>query len=480
MKHISLLLLVVLIVAGGCALDPGSEQPSTQPPPYPENILCACGDHQLTLSWDAVPGAEEYNIYMAKYSGLSSTNYEQFITVGSISYTWTNLSNDRNYYFVLSSTSSAGEGEHSPELSGMPRDPYSAADLERLLGSGMYNYDRFGCSVDIDGDHTIMGAWSDDADGYTDRGTAFIFRRTGLNSWEEVAKLAAAEPGGWYEFGRAVAISGDYAVVGTPRADGLCGSAYVFHRTGGDSWDAGTKLVAPVRVDGDQFGYSVSISGDYVVVGLIWRTEAYVFHRTGENSWDSGAELTAPEGNFGHTLAINGDYVVASSQDAAFVFRRTGLNSWDSGTKLVAPDGGDGFGAPVDIDGDYVIVGAGEQAGSGTAQGAAYVFQRTGVATWDAGIKLVDPDPGNWNRFGSSVAISGNYVITMANGEQKAFAFRRIGPGNTWDGGNELTTPAAGGFAGNSVAIDGYYGIIGASGENTSRGAAYAVYAFPR
>lgn len=483
--YIELLLLVAAILASGwllnsCALDPGSDTPQTQAPGYPQNIHCACGDRQLTLSWDAVPESTAYNIYMATFSGLSSTNYGESRNVGSTSYTWTDLTNDRPYYFVLTGENAVGEGEHSPELSGMPRYPFAEADLERLVGSGMYTNDRFGCAVDIDGDHAIVGAWSDDADGYTDRGTAFIFRRTGTNTWQEVAKLAATEPGGWHEFGWSVGISGDYAVVGTPRADGVQGSAYVFHRTGTDSWDAGTKLVAPNRVADDQFGYSVSISGDYVVVGLIWRTRAYVFLRTGENSWDSGTEIVAPEANFGHTLAIDGNYIVASSPGAAFVFRRTGLNSWDSGTKLVAPDGGDGFGGPVDIEGEYVVVGAPEQAGAGSAHGAAYIFHRVGIDTWDGGIKLVHPEPKDWNRFGSPVAISADHAIVMSTGDDKAYMFRRTGPDNIWSSGTELTEPAAGGYLGSAAAIDGCYGMIGASPENQSTGAAYAVYAFPR
>lgn len=466
------------IFAAGCSLDPGSDQ--EDPPAYPQNIYCACGDGELTLSWDPVPEATAYHIYMAKYSGLSSTNYEEMRTAAASPYTWASLGNDRPYYFVLTSSNSAGEGEHSPAISRMPRDPYTAVDLQRMTGSGTYNYDRFGKAVDIDGDWAVVGAWSDDAGGYTDRGSAFVFHRIGLNSWDEVAKLEPTEPGHNLQFGWSVAVSGDYALIGSPGADGKSGCAYVFRRTGSDSWGAAVKLTAPQPVNDDQFGYCVSISGEYAAVGLIWRTSAYVFQRQSADSWDSGWELIAPEANFGHTLAISGNHVVASSQGAAFVYRRIGLNSWDAGTKLVPPDGGDGFGAPVAIAGDYLVVGAPEQDGGGNDRGAAYVFASTGVGTWDTGVKLVDPNPRDWNRFGSPVAVSGKYVLALSGGDDSAFVFRRDGVGNAWDSGTELTQPAAGGFLGGNAAIDGMYAVIGSSAENTSRGAAYAVYAFPR
>ncbi|MCB7129976.1 MAG: FG-GAP repeat protein, partial [Candidatus Brocadiales bacterium] len=145
-------------------------------------------------------------------------------------------------------------------------------------------------------------------------------------------------------FGYSVALSGDYALVGAPWEDAGgsgAGAAYIFYRTGINSWDSGTKLLAPDTQAGDYFGYSVAISGDYALVGA--------------------EEEDAGGGNAG----------------AAYIFYRTGINSWDGGTKIVAPDAqaDNLFGRSVAISGDYAVVGAPwEDAGGGEA-GAAYVFK---------------------------------------------------------------------------------------------------------
>jgi hypothetical protein len=71
-------------------------------------------------------------------------------------------------------------------------------------------------------------------------------------------------------FGRSVAIDGDYAIVGADRTTTRVpssGSAYIFRRTGTNTWDAGTKILASDAAASDWFGYSVGISGDYAIVG---------------------------------------------------------------------------------------------------------------------------------------------------------------------------------------------------------------------
>ena len=87
-------------------------------------------------------------------------------------------------------------------------------------------------------------------------------------------KVVASDPQGNDYFGLSVSIDGDYAVVGAYREDGGpgdplydTGAAYIFHRTGQNIWDAGVKITAHDAQWEDNFGQPVSISGDYVVVG---------------------------------------------------------------------------------------------------------------------------------------------------------------------------------------------------------------------
>jgi hypothetical protein len=83
-------------------------------------------------------------------------------------------------------------------------------------------------------------------------------------------KLLAADAASFDGFGNSVAISGETVVVGAPFDDGAAGfdqgGAYVFVRRGG-GWSQQQKLLAADAAEGDQFGVSVALSGETVVVG---------------------------------------------------------------------------------------------------------------------------------------------------------------------------------------------------------------------
>jgi hypothetical protein len=119
-------------------------------------------------------------------------------------------------------------------------------------------------------------------------------------------------------FGAAVSISGDYAIVGAHSEDeggAEAGAAYVFHRTGTNTWDAGVKLLASEdsrAIGSDRFGWSVSISGDYAIVGSIDSEQAQVFHRTGTNSWEAGPTMVG-HSRFAYSVAISDEYAVAGA-----------------------------------------------------------------------------------------------------------------------------------------------------------------------
>jgi len=138
-----------------------------------------------------------------------------------------------------------------------------------LTASDAEDGDEFGCSVSIGGDFVVVGA--DYADGAgTDCGAAYIFDRNkdGPDAWGEEVIITASDAEANDQFGWSVAISSDSVVIGAPYEgdNGVdLGAVYVFHRTTGTLW----KLTAAGAEDGDRFGYSVSVSinGDYVVVG---------------------------------------------------------------------------------------------------------------------------------------------------------------------------------------------------------------------
>lgn len=157
----------------------------------------------------------------------------------------------------------------------------------------------------------------------------------------EVVKLEPDDGQATDEFGISVAIDGDYAVVGARLEDGGVGNptmdggaVYVYRRTGPDTWGDEVKLLPSVSYGaGDHFGSEVALDGDYLVVGAPTGNEAFVFMRTGENTWDAGTRLNAGgSGALGADVDIDGDYIVAGASStagggAAYVFMRTGANT---------------------------------------------------------------------------------------------------------------------------------------------------------
>jgi hypothetical protein len=282
-------------------------------------------------------------------------------------------------------------------------------------------------------------------------GAAYVYRRTGTNTWDSGTKIVSSSPAVNDDFGTSVSIDGDYAIVGATGDAGGAGEAHIFRRTGLNTWDSGTRVIASDRASSDNFGWSVSISGDYAIVGADREDAggssagaAYIFHRTGVNTWDSGTKIVASDAQaddqFGYSVSISGDYAVVgarfedggggdplSGAGAAYIFRRTGTNTWNTGTKIVASDAtsSDYFGSSVSISGDYAIVGAKNADG---LRGQAYVFERVGLNLWSEVLILQNSDSQSADLFGWSVSIDESYMISGAPGEDEG------DPGNTNDG----------------------------------------------
>jgi hypothetical protein len=306
----------------------------------------------------------------------------------------------------------------------------------KLVAPDRATDDKFGWSVAVSGDTAVVGAPDDDILANVNAGSAYVFLRSGV-TWALQQKLAA--PGGLASdfFGISVAVSGDTALVGAYQhdiaANGDAGSAYVFLRSG-VTWAQQQKLTAADGATNDRFGVSVAVSGDTAVVGAYHDDtpaadagSAYVFLRSGV-TWAQQQKLTgadsATNDRFGVSVAVSGDTAVvgAAADDtfagdvgSAYVFLRSGV-TWAQQPKLTASDGaaGDRFGTSVAVSGDTAVVGAvGDDTPAGVDAGSAYVFLRSGV-TWALPQKLIAPDGAATELFGSSVAVSGDTVVVGA------------------------------------------------------------------
>ena len=279
----------------------------------------------------------------------------------------------------------------------------------------------------------------------------------GSVSGQEVQKLKPADGAAGDEFGLSVSISGDFAIVSAHGDDDKgvdSGSAYVFRNNGG-LWTEEQKLTASDGAAGDRFGAMVSISSDVAIVSA---------PRDDDKGIDSGS---------------------------AYVFRNNG-GVWIEEQKLTASDGaageffgGDGglfeglFGAFVSISGDFAIVSAIRDDDKGVDSGSAYVFRNDG-GVWTEAQKLTASDGAAGDIFGGSVSISGDFVFVGApfsvdtdgfNGSAYVFSNN----GGIWTEEQKLTASAGSPnhFFGASVSIGGDVAIIGAPEDDDLLGSAY-------
>ncbi|MCB9838539.1 MAG: hypothetical protein H6813_04305 [Phycisphaeraceae bacterium] len=314
---------------------------------------------------------------------------------------------------------------------------------------------------------------------------------------EELSRLTASDGAASDRLGQAVAISGTNAVVGAPLDDDLgadSGSAYFFDvLTGLES----AKLTASDGAAGDQFGFSVGISGTTAIVGAPFEDESaadagavYVFDRI------SGLELMkllAGDGDsgdaFGHAVAIDGTTaIIGAPQDnelgadagAVYVFSTlTGQQLF----KLTPGDGaaGDRFGGSVAISGTLAVIGSALDDDNGGSSGSAYVFDiRTGQELH----KLLPDDGAGNDQFGCAVAISGTGVVVGAyhksdngtwNGAAYSFDARSGQQLQRFDPGFSIGALDQFGV---SVAASGTTALIGANKEAGAISGSGAVFYF--
>jgi hypothetical protein len=340
----------------------------------------------------------------------------------------------------------------------------------KLLASDGDSHDNFGTSVSINGDYAIIGAYLDEENG-ENSGSAYVFKRNNT-SWEEEAKLTASSGP---QFGISSSIDGDYAIVGTWGNNG----AYIFKRDG-TNWMQQTKLTG---LDGN-FGRSVSIDGNYTIVGSHgednYTGAAYIFKRDGTN-WTQQARLTASDGTeidvFGISVSVDGDYAIIGAYKAgtAYIFKRDGTN-WTQQAKLTGIE--NSFGLCVSIDGDRALVG--EDIGN-DGKGAAYIFKRIGT-NWIEDAKLVASDAEKSSLFGGSVSIDGEYVIVGADCDGStgaAYTFKYNGT-NWIEEAKLLASDGEDDVFGTSVSIDGENAIIGAYYDNDNGKESGSAYIFKK
>jgi len=213
----------------------------------------------------------------------------------------------------------------------------------------------------------------DPVEGGGGNGEVNIYERdTNTDVWAEIDPLTASDGGSDDEFGISLAISGDFAVIGAHQdseAGAYAGAAYVFAFE--EEWVEVTdsKLTASDAEAGDQFGFSVDINGDNLVVGTGKGSneKAYVFSPDELGDWLEVQKLDEVILVDSATVAISGDFIVIGDDEAdvpegppgvLHVYFNTGEGAepWELSQSLIgsAADGGHQLGSNLDILGDFI------------------------------------------------------------------------------------------------------------------------------
>ena len=259
----------------------------------------------------------------------------------------------------------------------------------------------------------------------------------------EEVKLTAGDAAADDNFSTSVSISGNYAIVGAPGNDDdgdRSGSAYIFFLDGG-VWAQQAKLTAKDGAGGDFFGRSVSIDGDWAIVSShhddIWSGSAYIYQRDGK-TWKEHGKLDPDDG-----------------------------------------EANDSFAFSVDISGDTAIAGVPQDNDKGADSGSVFVYVRV-KDKWVEQQKFTPRDAEGGDIFGSAVAIDGDHAIIGAlwdddkgNRSGSVYVYKRVRQVWTQEAKLVASDGARNAEFGFSVDLSGRYAIVGAYGHNSGTGAAY-------
>lgn len=372
-------------------------------------------------------------------------------------------------------------------LSGLTAQSQNFKQTQKISAADRAAGDLYGYVIAMSGEYAISGAANHDRNAaggsaLNDAGAAYILKKGSNGHWIKAQKISPADRSTTDRFGSAVAMDGAYAVVASvlddhdqnganPLAD--AGSVYIFERNVNGVYNQVQKIVPSDRAAGDYFGISVSISGDYLLVGA---------RQDDEDS--AGLNTKANAGS-------------------AYIFKRNGSGVWVQVQKLSASDraADDNFANDVSISGNAIAIGAffedDDESGNNpvASAGSVYLFEKNGNGHFVQVKKLVATKRNTSMNFGFSVTLSGNNLLITAHSDNfdqndanmllyagSAYFYEKVG--NNWTLVNKVVAKDRAYLAqfGLSASLQGNLAVIGATKEKldqnglnslNSAGAAY-------
>ncbi len=352
------------------------------------------------------------------------------------------------YNLTATASNRSGNGDSLAVNVSITIDDYEfdPTQIAKLKASDAAVNDYFGSAVAVSGNYIVVGAPSEDVDGIVAGGSAYLYKKDDNGSVSFVTKLKANDANTDAKFGTSVAIDGDNIVVGAPFSNDH-GSAYFYTIEADGNASAATKfgLTSP-NVD-DMFATSLSISGNYIISGTPGNAAAHLF------TIDSNLTKVADISEVGLTVADN-------------------------------------YASSISISGNNIVIGAYGEDNAGTDRGAAYVYLLNPANDTVALVqKVVADTQADYDSFGISVGVSGAYVVVGAYQEDsattnsgKAYLFKIVNSSTvTLQDSIKPDDLLADDYFGYSVSIDGHYIVIGAyqkdsPGTTVDSGSAYVYY----
>ena len=279
-------------------------------------------------------------------------------------------------------------------------------------------------------------------------------------------KLVASNGDSGDKLALSTAISDIYAIAGAPEDEpngAKSGSVYFYELVGG-VWVEKQNVIPGDGSADDQFGYSVTIDGEWAAVGARFRGptasstdgKVYIYKRNGSGVWSEFTSFTLTSlDHFGTSVSLDGDYLAVGGVNAivdysgtlvqcgtVVIYRYNG-SIWAKQTEIAPSDGAafDEFGHSVAIHGNRLAVGTwkADVSGQGNA-GAVYMFSRVG-SVWTQDVKLTAFDYATDDNFGHSVSVYDDKLAVGAHyddGKKGAVYFYKE-TGGTWGLSNKAT-----------------------------------------
>lgn len=288
--------------------------------------------------------------------------------------------------------------------------------------------DGFGNAISLDGDRMIVGASNKHAGG----GAAYIFERSESGGWMEVAHLMPSDGAEGDNFGIAVGISGDFALVGAYAHNDRTGAAYMYHRGADGTWTQHSKVMGSDIEMGNRYGVVLALDGDKALIGATRKNSAkgavYAFnYDEATNTWIEQGQLEASnlesDNRFGSEILLQGNHALVSTPrqsrftGAVYMFKYDEEEGgWSESGKLLPFDGGQQFrfGTALGASESEVWVAA-----PGASQFSGRVYRLSmdhETGEWTSAVKFTAEDLAPRTFFGGMMDMNDNLAVVSVPG----------------------------------------------------------------